>query len=118
MHQNKNLLLKEIKELRESAIGGAEILGIAYYSQLPEELLPWYCYLPNSGHSVLAIIDQYVEPNMSFDILSGLITPLPVKTVLKGYNIQKGFPIVTGIINTICFGTNIPENDYEFEDHN
>lgn len=67
------------------------VAGKAYPRPLPTELQPWYCYTSDGGHSIVAAIKSLYaleKPPESF------LVPVPVKTVLRGYEPDHGYIVV------------------------
>lgn len=66
-----------------------------YPRPLPPELAQWYCYPADSGHSILCLLGsgsgEAFGPGV--DTLQSLL-PVPVKAVLRGYLIDRGFVVV------------------------
>ena len=65
-------------------------LGKRYYKKLPEELEEFYDYLPDCGHSIMAIPECILEKAIKNGNLDLFVCPFPVKYVLeKGYRIYE-----------------------------
>lgn len=59
-----------------------------YPSPLPDDLLPYYCYTRDGGHSLLVVIENEYRKGES---PVRFIIPAPVKMVLKaGYRLHNG----------------------------
>lgn len=81
-----------------------------YHSDLPNELSPWYLYPYDSGHSILCVLkadwDLHTDKTQ-------LQVPVPVKTVLRGYEIRDGF-VVVDVPYDETLGLRAPPEDDEF----
>jgi len=64
----------------------------SYPTPLPEEIRGWYFYVLDCGHSVLCLLSA--DWDIALSAPSDYLTPIPVKTVLRGYRMQEGFVIV------------------------
>lgn len=110
-----------------------------YPKTLDRSLALWHCYTPDGGHSILALIaksspmmDSLESPFLLCDmqsvsvgynlenILSGdhrdieqWLVPVCVKTVLRGYRIQRGYVVVDLEYNEFL-GVDVDEDDYEY----
>lgn len=85
-------MLKEqiIKKLLEENID----TGVKYHSPLPVEISPWYVYTGKSGHRVLCVLKNSLSADMTEADYENRLVSAPVKTVLRGYTVQKGFIII------------------------
>ncbi|SRR6266568_5895454 len=63
----------------------------SYHQPLPAELQPWYCYTVDGGHSIACAIKSLYKANAHPD---SFLVPVPVKSVLRGYQQQDGFILV------------------------
>ncbi|MDD1709430.1 MAG: hypothetical protein LUQ37_00810 [Methanoregulaceae archaeon] len=60
----------------------------SYPAPLPDDLLPYYCYTRDGGHSLLVVVENEYRQGLS---PVRFIIPAPVKMVLKaGYRLQDG----------------------------
>lgn len=82
------------KEIIEKNFAGTSFLvrGKTYPKELPSDLSPWYCYTSDGGHSILALLEGHFEEE---EDLFQCLCPIPVKTVMRGYRIHKGFVVAT-----------------------
>lgn len=78
------------EEIVKEVCGEFYVPGKQYPYPLPPELVHWYCYTSDGGHSIAALLDGLIEPN---EELWQQLCPLPVKTLLRGYRIKKGFVV-------------------------
>lgn len=86
----------------------------SYHSPLPPEIIDWYCYPLDSGHSILSIVSAHAAKCFAHGENPFLcLVPVPVKTVLRGFNIIEGFVIVDAEYNQIL-GLLTPAEDDEF----
>ena len=68
--------------------------GIKYHSPLPEDILPWYAYTRNKGHRILCVLKNCLSGDMTENDYRDRLVSAPVKTVLRGYTVHKGFIVV------------------------
>ncbi|MNW57380.1 hypothetical protein D3C74_351780 [compost metagenome] len=85
------------------------------YPDLPSDLLPFYVYITDNGHSLMAIPNTLlVEYNNSTDELWQLEVPIPVKYVLEHvYYMYEGY-IIVDILYNHEFGIEVPEGYEEY----
>jgi hypothetical protein len=55
---------------------------LSYHSELPNELINFYVWLPDCGHSILCVLSQHIDEARKGDI-SDYMLPVPVKYVLE-----------------------------------
>ncbi len=82
-----------------------------YPSPIPDDIKHLYCYITDSGHSILALVegeDYESEPD-----LIELLVPCPVKTVLRTTKRYKGFPVVACPYDDVL-GLQPPDEDVEY----
>lgn len=82
----------------------------AYHSPLSESLAPWYGYCSDGGHCIICCLAQDYEE--SGDLTECLI-PVPVKTVLKSYEVKRGL-IVVDLPYSPQLGLVTPATDDEY----
>lgn len=68
------------------------VAGKSYPGNLPAELQPWYAYCSDGGHCVVCCLKQHYQ---SEGDLTGELLPVPVKAVLRGYEILRGYVVVS-----------------------
>lgn len=69
------------------------VSGHEYPGYIPEELKPFYAYLPEGGHCIKIIPSTFEREAVEADPDS-LLLPAPVKTVLRcGIRWVKGYPV-------------------------
>ena len=68
--------------------------GIKYHTQLPGELSRWYVYTRGSGHRILCVLKKTITDGMTDADYESLLVSAPVKTVLRGYTVERGFVVV------------------------
>lgn len=89
--------------------------GKSYPKPLPSELAPWYLYLSDSGHSLVCCLKSYYKAEGD---LTPCLLPVSVKTVLRNYEILRGFIVVdeelAGCQYSSTIGLVQPQEDYEF----
>jgi hypothetical protein len=85
-----------------------------YPTPLPIDLESWYCYTVDGGHSILGLIAAHAEPWP--DDPKGLLVPIPVKSVLRGYRIEQGYVVATSpaISYDRNLGLVVPREDDEY----
>jgi hypothetical protein len=85
----------------------------AYQENLPEELRPFYLYVPDKGHCI-KVIPSVFEEQASEGNPQEFVHPAPVKTVLRcGIRWIKGFPVAP-IPFIPGHGLAVPPDDSEF----
>ncbi len=99
----------EIVQVEESRAEGVD----TYPGFIPEELKPFYDYLPDQGHSIKIIPSAFEEKALNGDPKEFLF-PAPVKTVLRcGIRWAKGFPVAP-IPYIPGHGLAVPPDDAEY----
>lgn len=106
-----NELLKKLK----GSING-DTLNMKYHKPLPAELAKWYIYTLADGHNIFVFLKQFdvkfMNDNHSY---INYLIPCSVKTVLRGYTLNKdGIIVVEGLEFTPEIGLNIPTDDFEY----
>jgi len=87
------------------------VRGKQYPEPLPNELAEWYCYVSDTGHAVLALIDgHYTTDAPDWQELC----PVPVKTALRDYRMNGDFVAVGSVEYNDEIGLRVPEGDEEF----
>jgi hypothetical protein len=85
-----------------------------YHSPLPSELEPWYCYPPDSGHSILVVLEKHAEEHEGIDPIGGTV-PAPVKQVLReGYRINEDGWVVCNLPYSDELGLLCEDGDDEY----
>ncbi len=82
----------------------------SYPKPLPAELERWYCYPIDAGHSIVCVLKEHYQTNT--DLTNSLI-PIPVKSVLRGYEVQGDYVIVD-LHDDPDLGPIVPEGDDEY----
>ena len=82
----------------------------SYPEPLPPELAQWYCYPIDAGHSIVCILKQHYHPTTD---LIGHLIPVPVKSVKRGYAIQREY-IVVDLPYDSELGLQVPPEDEEY----
>lgn len=88
--------------------------GVKYHTTLPEELHQWYVYTAKSGHRILCVLKKDIAGEMSEAEYEERLVSAPVKTVLRGYSIEKGFVVIDSEYD-IVKGFPAEGEDREFE---
>jgi hypothetical protein len=95
--------------LEKAGLKHMVVAGMKYHSPLPLDLQQFYCYVKDSGHSILVLLPHSKEPYEKH------IIPAPVKTVLKrGYAVKNGY-VSCDIPYSHLEGLITDEDDDEFE---
>ncbi|RRJ54920.1 hypothetical protein EHV15_35710 [Paenibacillus oralis] len=98
------------KPLRKSLQDIASMVSEQMYSGLPAELEPFHFYISDTGHSIMAVLEQHWGEGNPDDYE----LPVPVKYVLeKGWRIEQGYLIVNAPYDEV-FGLDIDEGYEEF----
>jgi hypothetical protein len=71
--------------------------GVKYHSTLPEEIKQWYVYTAKSGHRILCVLKNSIAGDMEEADYEERLVSAPVKTVLRGYSIEKGFVVIDSV---------------------
>jgi hypothetical protein len=98
------------RQIIQKVLGKYLVLGKSYPKPLPKELQDWYCYTSDGGHSIVCVLKQHYRPGA--DLIEKLV-PVPVKSVLRGYE-QKGGYIVVDLPYSSEIGLMVPPGDDEF----
>jgi len=84
-------MAKEIyreKLIRRAGLEQWVLPGRCYFTPLPDDIAPFYCYTRDGGHSILVVLESEYKPG---DDPERYIVASPVKTVLKyGYHVRDG----------------------------
>jgi hypothetical protein len=100
----------ETQELVRQLSGAYYVADKSYHSDLPGELHPWYVYLSDCGHNIVCILARDYQENGE---LTKFLLPVPVKTVLRDYQIKNGY-VVVDLPYSSEEGLLISEEDDEF----
>lgn len=100
----------ETQELVRQLSGAYYVADKSYYSDLPREVKPWYVYLSDCGHNIVCILARDYQEDKE---LTQFLIPVPVKTVLRDYQIKNGYVVVDLPYNSEE-GLLISEEDDEF----
>ncbi len=86
----------------------------SYHSPLPQELVEWYRYSRDCGHSIICILKAYEAEvfELSNDPCDFLI-PVPVKAVLRSYTVSNDF-IIADLDYSSATGLRVNPEDYEY----
>jgi hypothetical protein len=107
--------LNEQKEVDPQSVikeqfGHLRVSGKQYPLPLPDELKPWYCYASGYGHSLAVLLKSRLAthqfPQQTLELA-------PVKTVLRGYEMQDGY-IMANLSYTPQTGLRVPPEDIEW----
>jgi hypothetical protein len=100
----------ETQELVRQLSGAYYVEHKSYYTDLPTEVLPWYVYLSDCGHNIVCILAKDYQEETE---LTQFLIPIPVKTVLRDYQIKNGY-VVVDLPYSSEEGLLISEEDDEF----
>jgi hypothetical protein len=100
----------ETQELVRQLSGAYYVENKSYYTDLPMEVRPWYVYLSDCGHNIVCILARDYQEETE---LTKFLLPVPVKTVLRDYQIKNGYVVVDLPYNSEE-GLLIAEEDDEF----
>ena len=81
----------EVQDTIDRVLRGFNNKKKKYSLPLPPPLGRWYCYPPDSGHSIMCVLEQHFEKGMDN---TGNLVPVPVKSVLRGYRIEDQYVVV------------------------
>jgi len=88
--------------------------GVRYHSPIPDELQQWYVYTAVSGHRILCVLKNNISGEMSETDYEEQLISAPVKTVLRGYTIDKGFVVIDALFDADeGFSTEVDDREYE-----
>jgi hypothetical protein len=65
--------------------------GRLYTGNMPFEIQAWYAYCSDKGHCLVCCLLDHYEPEG--DLISKLL-PVPVRAVLRGFKIIRGYIVV------------------------
>lgn len=92
-----------------------------YHSPLPEELQQWYANVLGAGHSIMCILPEHWNnttwnETMTEKEIVDFLVPVPVKSVLRGYEVREGIIVPTSplVEYDAHRGLIIPEEDTEY----
>ncbi len=103
------------QDIIRATLGPYLVDGKKYPVELPKEIAPWYCYLADSGHNVLALLVSSMSPGLQPDSpeILKLLCPVPVKTVLRSYE-RFGPYVLVDVPYSERFGLMPPDGDDEY----
>ena len=78
-------------EIIREVLGEFFVAGKRYHAPLPAELANWYAYASDCGHNVVCLLKRDYRETGD---LKGSLVPVPVKAVLRGYEIKRGYVVV------------------------
>lgn len=79
--------------VRDTGLERFVLPGRKYHTPLPAELVPFYCYTRDGGHSIIVILADEVKAGES---PTRFAVPAPVKMVLRaGWEMRDGWPWCT-----------------------
>lgn len=81
-----------------------------YHSPLPKNVAPWYSYCSDGGHCIVCCLKEDYKEGID---LTNYLVPVPVKTVLKNYQV-KGQYVVVDLPYSPELGVLTPAKDTEF----
>lgn len=87
---------------------GRLVAGKQYPAPLPADVLPWYAYTRDGGHSIVCALAQHYQPDTD---LTDELVPVPVKTVLRGYTVRGGYVVVDAAYRPDVGLVTPPEDD-------
>jgi hypothetical protein len=67
---------------------------MSYHTELPPELECHYIYTPDGGHSINCLLEEHAGEAFLTHAVSEHLIPVPVKAVLRGYRIARGYVVV------------------------
>ena len=97
--------------IREAGLEPWVLPGRTYPHPLPDNLIPFYCYTRDGGHSLLVVLENEYQAGKDPE---RFIIPAPVKTVLRaGYQCKDGL-LWTTLPYEPESGLVVEEGDLEF----
>lgn len=78
------------QDIIEEVIGNLIERRHSYLRPLPVDLVPWYVYVRDVGHSIVCRLKDSVPDE---DIAAYMVV-IPVRTVLRGYEMNNGIVVV------------------------
>lgn len=88
---------------------------VAYPFNLPEDFAPWYMYFEDTGHGILAILEEHFDIAFNKRTPEGYIIPIPPNVLKRGYRVHDGYLISTaGLDYDPNSGLKLRELDYEY----
>lgn len=83
------------QQVIEGNVGKYLVHGRSYPQPLPEELIQWYCYTSDGGHSIMAALESHYSPGAD---PAAFLVPAPVKAVIRaGYTISDDGYVVSDL---------------------
>lgn len=79
------------KQIIERNLSGMLDKSKAYHSALSPTLQDWYCYTLDGGHSILCVLAKDYKSDAD---LSDYLLPVPVRSVLRGFEIKDEYVVV------------------------
>ena len=89
---------------------GFLVSGKTYPGDVPTQLKPWYAYCSDGGHCIVCCLKQDYKEDGD---LSDYLLPVPVKSVLRGYTMRRGY-VVVDLPYSPELGLITPHEDDEF----
>ena len=80
-----------MKEIVSRVCEGFLVPGKQYHAPLPDPLREWYAYCSDGGHCVVCCLRSDYQDSGD---LTDFLLPVPVKAVLRGYEVRRGYIIV------------------------
>jgi hypothetical protein len=110
---------QDVIETRAAAVlpiacKGLPLSSRPYQGSMPPALAPWHVYVADGGHSIIAILQQH-EYDAFVDDPAKMLMPIPVKSVLRGYEVYDGYIIASSpdLEYSSLFGLICPPEDTE-----
>lgn len=104
--------MKSPAEIIREQLGRYLVEGVRYHSELPAELAAWYVYTSDGGHSIVAVLAATMSGAAD---LTRLLVPVPVRSVLRGYELRDGY-VVVDLPYDPALGLLTPAEDDEYEE--
>lgn len=101
--------MRDTRKIVAEVVGHFFVPGHAYPSPLPRELEDWYVYTSDFGHNVVCVLRADYQDAGE---LTQFMLPVPVKAVLRGYEIRRGY-VVVDLPYSRAFGLEVDPADSE-----
>lgn len=97
-------------QIARKVCGEFYVSGKSYHSPLPSKLQEWYAYCSDGGHCIVCCLKSDYKADGD---LTNYLLPVPVKSVLRGYETLRGY-VVVDLPYSIDYGLVVPKDDDEF----
>ena len=80
--------MKNEERIRKAGLERYVVRGKMYHTPLPFELEDAYCYVIDSGHCIIVVLENEYQEGKSIE---NFLAPAPIKTIIRhGYEVKDG----------------------------